>query len=317
MLEQATMSLWQGRVDEGLAHSARRWHQQVLPGDPNGQAAGVALLGLACDEGVRRNQGRVGAAVGPDAIRRVLSNQAWHEQTSVYDVGNLRSEQNDLEALQLEQAALVEKLLAQGHFPLLLGGGHEIAYGSFLGLVRHLISSGEDGPVGIINFDAHFDLRRADAPNSGTPFLQMADACQREGIPFHYCCLGISELSNTRALFDQADQLDVRYLRDSELNSWQFPQIEQALSEFMAPCRAVYLSIDLDVLPAATAPGVSAPAACGIELPVLEHLLAFIRTQAQERLRLADIVEYNPDYDIDGRTAKVAARLCHQLIRGD
>ncbi len=316
MREPVAMSLWTGRVDEDSARSARRWHQQVFPWDTKGQAAGVALLGLACDQGVRRNQGRVGAAAGPDAIRRALANQAWHEQGSVYDVGNLRADQNDLEALQLEQAALVKKLLDQGHFPLLLGGGHEIAYGSFLGLVRHLSSSGEEGPVGIINFDAHFDLRRAAAPNSGTPFLQMADYCQNHEIPFHYCCLGISELANTTALFDQAAQLDVRYRLDRELNSWQFPQIEQLLSEFIAPCKAIYLSIDLDVLPAATAPGVSAPAARGVELPVLEHLLAFIRTQTEERLRLADIAEYNPEYDIDGRTAKVAARLCHQLIRG-
>lgn len=315
MLEPVDMSLWHGRIDDGPLEANRRWHQYVLPLTSSTQVPGIALLGVACDEGVRRNQGRIGAAAGPDAIRRVLANQACHCLRPIYDAGNLRCERGELETLQQEQAKLVCKLLGQGHFPLLLGGGHEIACGSFLGLARHLASIGDEGPIGIINFDAHFDLRRAATPTSGTPFLQMAEHCQASEIPFRYCCLGISEPANTAALFARAARLDVTYLQDAELNSWQFPQIEQKLREFIAPCRAVYLSIDLDVLPAATAPGVSAPAARGVALPELEHLLTFIRSVAQERLRVADIAEYNPDYDIDGRTARAAARLCHQLIR--
>jgi formiminoglutamase len=315
MLEPVDMRLWNGRVDEGSATKSCRWHQQVAPLGEISQAAGIVLLGVACDEGVRRNQGRVGAAAGPDAIRRALASQAWHSQRKLYDAGNLRCKNNDLEALQQEQAKLVKKLLDKGHFPLLLGGGHEIAYGSFLGLAQHLAASGGAGPIGIINFDAHFDLRQAAVPTSGTPFLQIAEYCQAGGIPFHYCCLGISEPANSAALFAQATQLDVSYLLDSELNSRQYSPIEQQLRAFITPCQAVYLSIDLDVLPAATAPGVSAPAAHGVALPELEHLLAVIRSLAQERLRVADIAEYNPEYDIDSRTAQVAARLCHQLIR--
>ncbi len=314
MLEPVDMSLWNGRVDEGSATKSCRWHQQVAPLGETSQAAGIALLGVACDEGVRRNQGRVGAAAGPDAIRRALASQVWHGQRTLYDAGNLRCKKNDLEALQQEQAKLVKKLLDQGHFPLLLGGGHEIAYGSFLGLAQHLTASNSEGPIGIINFDAHFDLRQAAVPTSGTPFLQMAEYCRAGEIPFHYCCLGISKPANSATLFAQAAQLNVSYRLDSELNSWQFTQVEELLTRFIAPCRAIYLSIDLDVLPAATAPGVSAPAARGVALPELEHLLAFIRSTAQARLRLAEIAECNPDYDIDGRTARVAARLCHQLI---
>jgi len=60
---------------------------------------------------------------------------------------------------------------------------------------------------------------------------------------------------------------------------------------------------------------VSAPAARGVPLEVVEHLLTWIRNKAGNRLALADIAEYNPAFDIDGRTAKVAARLCHMLAR--
>ena len=306
------MTLWTGRNDEG---ENQRWHQRITPWLEKNQKSGVVLLGVASDEGVKRNQGRIGAAAGPDAIRKKLANQAYHLRTPVYDAGNLYCEQNSLETLQEEQANFVCQLLNQNHFPLLVGGGHEIAFGSFLGLQRHLQPSSTDAPIAIINFDAHFDLRMADRANSGTPFSQIAEHCQAQEIPFHYCCLGISEVSNTNSLFTQADQLGVTYLKDEELNHWQFPQIEAKLMEFLHPCQALYLSVDLDVLPAETAPGVSAPAARGISLPELEHLLTFIKSVAKNRLMVTDIAEYNPQYDIDGRTARVAARLCHLFTR--
>lgn len=309
------MRLWTGRVDEGSDANGLRWHQCVTPLTTGPQAPGIVLLGVVSDEGVRRNQGRIGAASGPDAIRQALTSQAWHLQRPVYDAGNLCCEGGALEALQEEQAALVRNLLELGHFPLLLGGGHEIAYGSFLGLERHQAFAPKNAPIGIINFDAHFDLRQAAVPNSGTPFGQIAEHCQAQKIPFHYFCLGVNETGNTRSLFERAERLGGEYLRDEELVSWRFSQVEQCLTKFIRPCRAVYLSIDLDVFPAATAPGVSAPAARGVPLPELEHLLTFIRSVAGDRLRMADIAEYNPQYDIDGRTARVAARLCHLLVR--
>ena len=315
MYKAPDMTLWNGRIDDDPVATSLRWHQCIIPLVENSQELGIALLGVAGDEGVKRNQGRIGAAAGPDAISRMLASEAYHLQHPLYDAGNLYCEPDQLESLQLEQTALVHNLLDQGHFPLLLGGGHEIALGSFLGLERHLASSGNTAPIGIINFDAHFDLRQAAASTSGTPFLQIANHCHAKEIPFHYFCLGLSEIANTKSLFSQADHLGVTYLKDEELNSWQLPQVEQKLLEFIDPCQAIYLSIDLDVLPAATAPGVSAPAGRGVPLPELERLLNFIRSVAQKRLRVADIAEYNPKYDIDSRTARVAARLCHLLTR--
>ena len=69
----------------------------------------------------------------------------------------------------------------------------------------------------------------------------------------------------------------------------------------------LYVSICLDVLPAAVAPGVSAPAGFGMPLAVLESLLKYLKQSG--KVRYTDIVELNPKFDIDQRTAKVAARL--------
>lgn len=310
MYKAADMSLWDGRTDED--DNSLRWHQCVRPYEAE-SPGGVVLLGIACDEGVKRNQGRVGAAGGPDAIRRVLGGQAFHLRRPVYDGGNLFCEADGLEALQQEQTEVVKDILDRGHFPLILGGGHEIAFGNFAGLEQHLKASGDSQPVGVINFDAHFDLRREAIPTSGTPFLQIAEYCETERIPFRYLCLGISETANTAALFDRAGQLGADYVRDEDC--WDKAAVKERVERFLAPCRALYLSIDLDVLPAASAPGVSAPAAAGVPMAELERLLSIVRSMAGERLKLADIAEYNPDFDVDGRTARVAARLCHLLTR--
>lgn len=67
------MEGWQGRVDSVDDQEAFRWHQIVREVAP-GARPGIALAGFASDEGVRRNGGRAGAAGGPAALRRALSN---------------------------------------------------------------------------------------------------------------------------------------------------------------------------------------------------------------------------------------------------
>lgn len=312
----ADMDLWQGRVDAEAG--SQRWHQKVTALTPEaiGSAEpGIVLLGICSDAGVKRNLGRVGARKGPDAIRAALANQAWHLPVPCYDAGNLRCSEPELEELQQEQADWVARLLDLGHFPLLLGGGHEMALGSNLGLREHLQRRAELGVVGIVNFDAHFDLRGSDRGTSGTPFLQIAQSCLKEARPFRYFCLGVSEVANTVTLFQRAESLEAEWLLDEQLAPWDLPRAEERLRLFLRSCDFIHLSIDLDVLPAGVAPGVSAPSPRGVSLEVVEHLLCFLKSEAATKLKLAEIAECNPDYDSDGRTAKVAARLCHLVAR--
>ena len=74
----------------------------------------------------------------------------------------------------------------------------------------------------------------------------------------------------------------------------------------------VYLTIDIDVLPAYAAPGVSAPAAYGVPMSVVESLACRVRNSG--KLRVADIAEFNPAFDIDGHTARIVARLAWRLL---
>ena len=131
-------------------------------------------------------------------------------------------------------------------------------------------------------------------------------------MPFEYCCLGVSELSNTQALFEQARELDVRYLLDRQMQGWNLPAVEACLDAFLDGIDVLYMTLCLDVLPASQAPGVSAPSAHGVDVQVVEHLVR--RARASGKLRVADIAELNPGLDQDQRTARVAARLLASLI---
>jgi formiminoglutamase len=208
-------------------------------------------------------------------------------------------------------ATAVAQQLDAGRFPLVLGGGHEMAWGTFTGLALHLAQTDGAPRVGIINFDAHFDLRRDARATSGTPFLQIAQDCSARGWDFRYACLGVSRYANTEALFARARELGVLSQLDESLDAAHFMP---ALQAYMAEVDDVYLTFCLDVLPAAVAPGVSAPAARGVGLDVLEPLIDAVC--ASGKLRVADIAEMNPRFDVDGRTAAVAARVAARIANG-
>jgi len=301
--------------DRGEDGAVFRVKDVVRPLDSEASAgAGAALLGFASDEGVRRNFGRVGAARGPEVIRSFLGRLPVHRPVVLYDAGDVACRDGDLTAAQERLAGKAASLLDQGLRPVILGGGHEIAFGSFLGLADHLGERFAATRVLVINLDAHFDLRQASAPNSGTPFRQIAELCEARGGAFNYLCIGISELSNTTALFERADRLGVEYWLDEQIRKTDPATLRRALANRLEAVDRVYLTIDLDTLPASVAPGVSAPAACGISLEAVEDVIDEVL--ASGKLALADIAEFNPDLDRDDHTARVAARLAYRLAFG-
>lgn len=305
---------WKGRIDPPGDGDTRRWHQIVATPEA-GAPAGVALVGFACDEGIRRNNGRTGAAQGPMVLRAALSNLPVRDDAPLYDAGDVICEGEDLEGAQAAFGARVAALLDAGHLPIGLGGGHEIAFASYQGLVGHLR---ERRPrVGIVNFDAHFDLRQQPVGSSGTPFLQALDHAAGIGLDAQYLCLGISASANTRQLFETARQRGVRYLLDDEMDMRRLDLCQQRVADWLRDVDLIYLTICLDVLPHAMAPGVSAPSARGVPLEVLEPLLETIA--ATGKVALMDVAELSPPFERDNGTARVAARLIHRAahaIRG-
>ena len=303
---------WTGRFDGDGAEHLRWWqaveaYDEGAAADPETKPA--ALLGFCSDEGVRRNKGRTGAAAAPAALRAALGPLAFHLDRAVADAGDVVVSGTGLEAGQERAGRAVTAMLNAGQLTVVLGGGHETAFASYSGVAGSAAVQG-GRRLGVLNLDAHFDLRDEPVPSSGTPFLQMARAEAAAGRDFRYAVVGISEPNNTRALFDTAQKLGVRYLLDEDCGE---ERVREFVAGFLADIDVLYLTIDLDVLPAAVAPGVSAPAAYGVPLPVISAVCRHV-TRSGKLMHL-DVAELNPAFDLDGRTAKVAARLIDTLLR--
>lgn len=302
------MPEWFGR-DDGPGIGNARWFNSVQPLTEHAKPGGV-LLGFFSDEGVRRNLGRVGAREGPTAIRRAMGSFAFQNKTPIYDAGDVDTG-NDLEAGQFEFGQRVAAAQAQGHFTVGLGGGHEITWASYLG-VAPTLEQNPELKLGILNLDAHFDLRASEVATSGTGFQQIAEAERAAGRKMNAAALGISEHANTRVLFDRADRLDLRYRYDDQCRASDISGVLNWVDEFLADIDVLYLTVDLDVLPAAVAPGVSAPAAIGVPQEVIEAVADHVA--ASNKLMHIDIAELNPELDVDQRTARAAGRMVHRIV---
>jgi len=307
---------WKGRVD---GPHANRIHEAVqlidmqnISQEPFPGTLAFGFIGFACDEGVKRNQGNTGASHGPEAIRKALAKLPLpHTSAHYFDFGDITCENNDLEAAQAELAAAVTFLHGKGIKPLVLGGGHEVAWGHYQGIA----ATHQDKDISIINFDAHFDLRPlldGDKGTSGTSFLQMAKQAERRGKPFHYTCFGIQETGNTLNLFDAAAQLKVKYVTADVFHLGETEPALELLDDVLSQADIVYATICLDVFAAPFAPGVSAPQPLGLlpwhVIPLLERLAA------SGKVAGLDIAELCPARDREGVTAQLAASLLFQFM---
>lgn len=303
MLVEPTKQSWQGRHDPLDGPDGNRWHHIVEMGATPDPGA-INLLGFACDEGVFRNQGRIGAKQGPQHIRQALSNLSVHQHLKLRDLGDSACHDKNLESTQGEYAGLASAALKKSQFVVGLGGGHEIGFASFAALN----AARPQGTLGILNFDAHFDMRRETQRTSGTWAL---DAFELAGPRLKYCAFGISSASNTAALFHAAQKHGVHFRLDERLALLHLEEAKQDLTNWLEQIDHLYLTVCLDVFPAAYAPGVSAPAGLGVVPEVIEPLIKL--AAKSKKLAIMDVAELNPQQDIDHRTARLAARLIYQI----
>jgi formiminoglutamase len=303
------------RDDPRLGEIIETWDGRVAALHP-GRAV---LIGFPQDEGVRRNHGRPGAAHAPAEIRRWLWRLTPYDAANggdltispPLDLGDVRCAAN-LEESQESLARIVAVCLQHGAAPIVLGGGHETAYGHYLGYV----AAGR--PVGIINIDAHLDLRPLldDLGHSGSPFRQ---ALEHPTAPLpgpNYVCLGALPHATSRAHLNYALQRGaaVRWRQEFECGLELPITVEREASRLAAKGCQVYVTLDADVVRVADVPGVSAPNSAGL---AGDDLLAAARIAGKAAaVSSFDLVEINPSLDRDGQSARWAALVVWNFLMG-
>jgi formiminoglutamase len=238
------------------------------------------------------------------------------ENTLLFHGGIIACEGNNLEAAQKELAVYVEKVLLSGCLPIVLGGGHDVTYGHHLGISNFLQKTTSGGNIGIINFDAHFDLRPIDpaiGATSGTSIWQIATEAKAANKPFNCMAVGIQPYGNTKLLFNLADEFGVEYVLGDQLNYYDGGDMINKINAFINKVDYVYLTICMDVFASAYAPGVSATPLNGI---VPDHIFRtiFDGIVKSQKLIGIDFAELNPKFDVDLRTAKLAASMIFRTI---
>ena len=230
------------------------------------------------------------------------------------DAGDIVCVDDDMEACQKMFSIAISDLLKQNIFPIALGGGHDMAYGHFMGIwddIKHT----NKRRVAIINFDAHFDLRPVEGRgNSGTPFNQLLSEFEEMNEHVDYFAIGIQQQSNTKELFEIAKRENVSYAinYDCESSSMEMEALKNRLKPIIERNDYLYISLDLDGFSSAYAPGVSAPSPLGFTPYFVFKLLSFLF--ATQKVIAFDIAELNPSIDRDRHTANLAAKIVDFVV---
>ena len=243
-----------------------------------------------------------GCRFGPDAIRDAFNNIEIFqpefgvdlEVEAISDLGNTKHTVVAAEMLQMVKNVTLE-LQKQDKQIIILGGEHLLTLGSFTCFPKD---------TGYVVFDAHYDLRDqyADIKLSHAAYLRrIVEERGSENI-IH---VGARAFVKEELAF--LKEHNIATISDKEIRNGNGPKL---LKDITSTFDSVYLSVDLDVLDPAFAPGVGNPEAVGISSRELYDL---VTTLQNKKIIAADIVEFNPTYD-NGSTASIAAKMIATII---
>jgi len=260
-----------------------------------GKLKTVSLIGLPTDS---HSSFLRGPASAPNAIRAALSSDHGNLATesgaelgldiALEDLGNLELTESDSDFDRIREGA--SAATKAGATPLFLGGDHMVTYPIVAGLAE------VHGPVNILHFDAHPDLYddfEGDPLSHASPFARIME----RGLAKRLVQVGIRTLN--AHCRQQAERFGVEMV---EMRGFAADMVP-------IPPPPLYISIDLDALDPAFAPGVSHHEPGGLSVRDILNVIHRI----EGSIVGADVVEYNPTRDINGMTAVVAAKLVKEL----
>ena len=276
-------------------------------------SADIVILGCPQDEGVRRNNGREGAALAPNAIREQFYKLTpFNIRKKLFDLGDVRIG-GSLEEIHENHFEIVKQVLADDKRMIVLGGGNDISYPDGRAIAEVF---GSDKWLAI-NIDSHLDVRIAEQRNSGTPYRQLLEEkllrptyFYEVGYQTHFCSpvyydyirsLGVNRIS--------LELLRSRAEADMELKE----SIKQKFTSQSSSLNT-FFGFDLDAVRSADAPGTSAPSPLGLRAGEFIQLVKYAASLANTRI--IEFSEVNPKYDADNRTTKLVAIGMHRFCTG-
>ena len=253
----------------------------------------IGLVGIPDDMGVKLNNGRPGASEGPSALRAALCRYGvakphdWDWPT-IWDAGDVEVVPGDLHETHERVTTAVRAILEQGVFPIMIGGGHDLTF-PFVRAVAELHK-----PMHGIYFDAHLDVR--EETGSGMPFRKLIETGAADSLRVH----GLDPYANSREHVEWFSANGGRIAGREHDDDW--------LSQ------PTFVSLDMDVFDASHAPGVSALNPNGWSPQHAEQWV--YEAGRHKQVKCFDIMELSPPHDLDGRTARLAARMLLSFLRG-
>lgn len=262
-------------------------------------------------------------AEGPDALRHY---RVFHDtplQHVEWDaVLRVPCEAQDtplhaVRALGERLAAEVERILQTGNFPLVVGGDHSCAIGTWSGVHRVLA---DRGPLGLIWIDAHMDSHTfATTPSGqihgmplavllghGEAALTSIDGAEAKLLPEHVCLIGVRSYEAGEAAL--LHRLGVRVFEMDEVRRRGLATVfDEALAIVRQGTAGFGVSVDLDALDPEEEPGVGTPVPGGLRRAELAAVLS--RLRGDPGFVAMEIVEYNPRRDRGHATADAAGAL--------
>jgi len=268
--------------------------------NPNDNSESVAVIfGVPFDS---THSYKPGCRFGPDVIRDAFNNIEIFqpefgidlETVNINDLGNTKHTVVAAEMLQMVEN-ITSELKKQNKQLIILGGEHLITLGSFTCFPKD---------TGYVVFDAHYDLRDqyADIKLSHAAYLRRIIEKRGSENIVH---VGARAFVKEELVF--LKEHNIATVSDKEIRDGNGPKL---LKDITSTFDSIYLSIDLDVLDPAFAPGVGNPEAVGISSRELYDL---VTTLQNKKIVSADIVELNPTYD-NGATASMAAKMISTII---
>ena len=243
-----------------------------------------------------------GCRFGPDVIRDAFNNIEIFmpefgvdlEQVNIQDLGNLEHTvvaQNMIDMVRKTTGELKDC----SNQLIILGGEHSLTYGSYMSYPKD---------TGYVVFDAHYDLRDEYAGTKLSHAAYLRRIIEERGSEN---IIHVGARAYVKEELEFLTEHNVKTISDSDIRMGNGPKLLQNMTEKF---ENLYVSIDLDVLDPAFAPGVGNPEAIGITSRELYDMIVSLQ---DKKIKAADIVELNPTFD-NGSTASLAARLMSIII---